>query len=83
MKAQFEFEKKHLMDSQTVRSKIICSDETKIEVFGLNSKRHVCLQETRHHSSPIHYHPKGEAWWWQHHALGVCFCGRDLGTGQG
>uniref|UniRef100_A0AAQ4RPP4 Tc1-like transposase DDE domain-containing protein n=1 Tax=Gasterosteus aculeatus aculeatus TaxID=481459 RepID=A0AAQ4RPP4_GASAC len=37
--------KKHmtarLKDSQTMRNKILSSDETKIELFGLNAKRHV------------------------------------------
>ena len=28
-------------DSQTMRNKILWSDETKIELFGLNAKRHV------------------------------------------
>ena len=29
------------IDSQTMRNKILWSDETKIELFGLNVKRHV------------------------------------------
>ena len=37
-----EFAKRHLKDSQTMRNKILWSDETKIELFGLNAKRHVC-----------------------------------------
>uniref|UniRef100_A0AAQ4QG94 Tc1-like transposase DDE domain-containing protein n=1 Tax=Gasterosteus aculeatus aculeatus TaxID=481459 RepID=A0AAQ4QG94_GASAC len=46
--------KKHmtarLEDSQTMRNKIIWSDETKIELFGLNSKRHVWRKPgTAHH----------------------------------
>ena len=41
MKVHLEFEKKHLKDFQTVRNKILCSDESKIELFGLNSKHHV------------------------------------------
>jgi hypothetical protein len=36
-----EFAKKHLKDSQTMRSKILWSDETKIQLFGLKAKRHV------------------------------------------
>jgi hypothetical protein len=32
---------KHLMDSQTMRNKILWSDETKIELFGLNAYRHI------------------------------------------
>ena len=31
----------HLKDSQTMRKKILWSDETKIELFGLNAKLHV------------------------------------------
>ena len=41
MTARLEFAKRHLKDSQTLRNKIIWSDETKIELFGLNAKRHV------------------------------------------
>ena len=41
-----------------------------------------CLEETRHRSSPGQYHPYGEAWWWQHHAVGMFFPCRDWETGQ-
>ena len=41
MTACLEFAKSHLKDSQTMRNKIIWSDETKIEHFGLNAKHHV------------------------------------------
>uniref|UniRef100_A0AAQ4Q2V2 Transposase Tc1-like domain-containing protein n=1 Tax=Gasterosteus aculeatus aculeatus TaxID=481459 RepID=A0AAQ4Q2V2_GASAC len=41
MTASLEFAKKHLKDSQTMRNKILWSDETKIELSGLNAKRHV------------------------------------------
>ena len=50
-----------------MKNKILWSDDTKIELFGLNVKR---LEETWHH-------PYGEAWWWQHHAVGMFFSGRD------
>ena len=33
--------------------------------------------------SPVQYHLNGEAWWWQHDAVGMFFSGRDWGTGQG
>ena len=36
MTAVLEFAKRHLKDSQTMRNKIIWSDETNIEVFGRN-----------------------------------------------
>uniref|UniRef100_A0AAZ3S9I1 FACT complex subunit SSRP1 n=1 Tax=Oncorhynchus tshawytscha TaxID=74940 RepID=A0AAZ3S9I1_ONCTS len=39
--ARLEFAKRHSKDSQTMRNKILWSDETKIELFGLNAKRHV------------------------------------------
>ena len=39
--ACLEFAKRHLKDSQTVRNKILWSNETKIELFGLNAKRHI------------------------------------------
>jgi hypothetical protein len=35
------FAKKVAKDSQTMRNKILWSDETKIELFGLNAKRHI------------------------------------------
>ncbi len=59
--------------------RILWSDETKIELFGLNSKRYVW--KTRHCSSPVQYSPNSEAWWWQHHAVGVFFSCRDRTTG--
>ncbi|KAK3513966.1 hypothetical protein QTP70_000171 [Hemibagrus guttatus] len=41
MTAHLEFAKRHLKDSQTMRNKILWSDETNIELFGLNGKHHV------------------------------------------
>ena len=41
MTARLEFAKRHLKDSQTMRNKILWSNETKIELFGLNAKRHI------------------------------------------
>ena len=40
MTTRLEFAKKHL-DSQTMRNKILWTDETKSELFGLNAKCHV------------------------------------------
>ncbi len=31
------------------------------------------MEKTRHCSSPVQYSPNSEAWWWQHHAVGVFF----------
>uniref|UniRef100_A0A8C7LE52 Transposase n=1 Tax=Oncorhynchus kisutch TaxID=8019 RepID=A0A8C7LE52_ONCKI len=41
MTARLEFAKRHLKDSQTMRNKTLWSDETKIELFGLNAKHHI------------------------------------------
>jgi hypothetical protein len=38
MIAHLEFAKRPLKDSQTMRNKILWSDETKMELFGLNVK---------------------------------------------
>ena len=38
MIARLEFAKSHV---KTMRNMILCSDKTKIELFGLNAKRHV------------------------------------------
>ena len=40
MTACLEFAKSHIKDSQTMGDKILWSDETKTEIFGLNDKRH-------------------------------------------
>ena len=40
MTTRVEFAKRHLKDSQTMRNKILWSDETKIELFGLYAKRY-------------------------------------------
>jgi hypothetical protein len=41
MTPRLEFVKRHLKDSQIMRNKILWSDETKNELFGLKSKRQV------------------------------------------
>ncbi|KAG2462375.1 TC1A transposase, partial [Polypterus senegalus] len=47
-----EFAKRHLKDSQTMRNKILWSDETKIELFGVNARRHVWRNPgTAHHQA--------------------------------
>ena len=74
MTAHLEFAKGHLKDSQTMRNKILWSDETKIKIFGLKAKC-PAMGETWHH-------PYGEAWWWQHHAVGMFISGRDWETSQ-
>ena len=76
MAACLEFAKMHLKDSQTMRNKIIWSDETKTLWRECQTS---CLEETRHRSSPDQYHPYSEAWWWQHHAVGMFFSRQELG----
>ena len=34
------------------------------------------------HLDETWHHPYGEAWWWQHHAVGIFFSGRDLMASQ-
>ena len=34
------------------------------------------------HLEEIWHHPYGEAWWWQHHAVGMFFSSRDWETSQ-
>ena len=56
-----------------MRNKILWSDGTKTERFGLNAK---------HNLEEIWHHLYSEAWWWQHHAVGMFFSGRDWETSQ-
>ena len=50
--AHLEFAKIHLTDSQTMRNKILWSDETKNELFGMNARRHVWRKPgTAHHQA--------------------------------
>ncbi|KAG2459227.1 TCB1 transposase, partial [Polypterus senegalus] len=52
MAACLEFAKRHLKDSQTIRNKIIWSDETNIQLFGVNARRHVLRKPgTAHHQA--------------------------------
>ena len=50
MTGLLEFAKRHLKDSQTMKYKILWSDETKMELFDLNAKGHVWMKPgTAHH----------------------------------
>uniref|UniRef100_A0AAZ3SGU6 Transposase n=1 Tax=Oncorhynchus tshawytscha TaxID=74940 RepID=A0AAZ3SGU6_ONCTS len=44
MTACLAFSKRHLNDSQTMRNKILWSDVTKIDLFGLNAKHHIWMK---------------------------------------
>ena len=69
MTARLEFVKRHLKDSQT---KILWSEEIKIELFGLNAKCHVWNKHGN--ISTVKHHPYGE-----HHAVRMFFSGRVWG----
>ncbi len=70
--------KKHLKDSKLVTNKILWSDETKTELFGLNSKRYVWRKPgTAHHLSntvPTVKHGGG--------SIMLCFFFSAAGTGR-
>uniref|UniRef100_A0A7N8X1Z3 Tc1-like transposase DDE domain-containing protein n=1 Tax=Mastacembelus armatus TaxID=205130 RepID=A0A7N8X1Z3_9TELE len=78
MKAGIEFAKNHMKDSQTMRNKILWSDETKIELVGINSKRYVWRKPgTAHHlpnTIPTVKHGGGSIMLWG--------CFSAAGTGQ-
>ncbi len=78
MKAHMEYAKKHLKDSKMVTNKILWSDETKIELFGLNSKLYVWRKPgTAHHLSntvPTVKHGGG--------SIMLCGCFSAAGTGR-
>ncbi len=67
--------KARMEDSKMVTNKILWFDETKIELFGLNSKRYVWRNQALLITCPI------QSQQWQHHAVGVFFSCRDRTTG--
>ncbi|KAG2467933.1 TCB1 transposase, partial [Polypterus senegalus] len=68
MAAHLEFAKRHLKYSQTMRNKILWSDETKIELFGVNARCHVWRKPgTVHHqanTNPTVKHGGGSIMLW-------------------
>ena len=52
MTAHLEFVKRHVKDSENMRQNILWSNETQIELLGLNAKRYVSWKpSTAHHPS--------------------------------
>lgn len=47
----------------------------------MNLLARVCLLQKQHWTSPKEHH--SEAWWWQHHALGLVFFSWGWGLSQG
>ncbi|KAG2462042.1 TC1A transposase, partial [Polypterus senegalus] len=68
MAARLVFAKRHLKDSHTMRNKILWSDETKIELFGVNARRHIWRKPgTAHHQAntiPTMKHGGGSIMLW-------------------
>ena len=73
-----QFATSHVGGTTNMWRKVLWSDETKIEVFGLNAKHYV-WQKTNTAHDPEHTIPTVKTWWWQHHAVGMLF----LQQGQG
>jgi hypothetical protein len=67
--ARLEYAKRHLKDPQTIRNKVLWSDETKIEFFGLIAKSHFWRKAG---TIPT-----------VHHAVGMFYSCRDWETSQG
>ncbi|KAG2458101.1 TCB1 transposase, partial [Polypterus senegalus] len=69
MAARLEFAKRHLKDSQNMRNKILWSDETKTELFGVNARRPVSrIPGTTHHQAntiPTVKHGGGSIMLWE------------------
>ena len=49
MRACLKFAKRHVKESESTRQKILWSDETKIELFGLNAKCYVWQKLSKAH----------------------------------
>ncbi|XP_072523827.1 uncharacterized protein [Salminus brasiliensis] len=79
VQARLKFDHDHLDDPEESWEKVLWSDETKIELFGLNSTRRVWRTKNDEYH-PKKHHPYCEAWGWKHHALGVFFCTWDRTT---
>ncbi|XP_072769858.1 uncharacterized protein [Nerophis lumbriciformis] len=72
---RLKFANGHLDDPEESREKVMWSDETKIELFGINSTRRVWRKK-----KDEYHHPYSEAWGGKHHALRVLFSKGDRTT---
>ncbi len=70
-KAHVQARLKFANDSEENWVKVLWSDETKIQLFGINSP---CLEEEECCLWPQEHHPHRQTWRWKHCALGVFFC---------
>ena len=67
VQACLKFAKEHLDDPEEAWEIVMWSDETKIELFGINSTRRVWRKRN------AEYHPHCEAWRWKPWGLWGCF----------
>ena len=78
MTAHMEFAKRHVKDSESMRQNVLWSDETKIELFGLNAKRYVWQKPSSAHypsnTIPTMKHDGGSIMLWR--------CFSTAGTGR-
>ena len=68
VQACLKLAKEHLDDPEEAWEKVMWSDETKIELFGINSTRRVWKKRK---VQPQEHNPHCEAWRWKPNALGV------------
>lgn len=76
VQARLKFAREHMDDPEEDWENIMWSDETKIELFGKNSTRHVWRKK----NAELHHHTYCEAWGRKPHALGLFFCKGDRKT---
>ncbi len=82
------------LDGKVTKLKLLLSKDTRNPDFNLQKYTQITLRVWKNKWSglmnlnflipvwgkPSTTYPNGEAWWWQHHAVGVFFSGRDWGS---